>query len=92
VIRDATDERNPVIIAGDSNLPTLSKLARLNFANFSDGFSEAGTGFGYTYPARPSWMRIDRILASSALRFTTFEVGCAGVSDHLCVVAGLSLR
>jgi vancomycin resistance protein VanJ len=92
VVRDATDERNPVIIAGDSNLPTLSKLAQLNFADFADGFSEAGTGFGYTYPAQLSWMRIDRILASPALRFTSFEVGCAGVSDHLCVVAGLAHR
>jgi vancomycin resistance protein VanJ len=92
VIGDATDERNPVIIAGDSNLPTLSKLARANFAGFADGFSEAGMGFGYTYPARLSWMRIDRILASPAFRFITFEVGCAGVSDHLCVVAELSQR
>jgi endonuclease/exonuclease/phosphatase family metal-dependent hydrolase len=37
-------------------------------------------------------MRIDRILASPGLRFTNFDVGCRGASDHLCVVADLSRR
>lgn len=91
-VRDAADEWSPVIIAGDTNLPTLSKIASDQFSYYQDGFTQAGLGLGYTYPARMKWMRIDRIFASPTLRFTRFEVSCSGVSDHLCVVADLTDR
>jgi endonuclease/exonuclease/phosphatase family metal-dependent hydrolase len=80
-----------VVIGGDTNLPGLSVVLGEYLSGFRDGFSQAGWGFGYTYPTdkwRP-WMRIDRILASNALRFTGFEVGQSKVSDHRCVVADL---
>jgi len=37
-------------------------------------------------------MRIDRVFANDALRFTTFRVGNSDASDHLCVIADLRLK
>ncbi len=86
---DADRETEPVVIAGDTNLPTVSPLVRRYLGRYQDGFSMAGFGFGYTFPARHPWMRIDRIFATRELRFSGFSVGCPGASDHLCVVADL---
>jgi vancomycin resistance protein VanJ len=91
VARFAGEERLPVIIAGDTNLPGLSRVYHDYLASYKDGFRAASWGFGYTFPARFPLLRLDRILASDALRFTTFRVGCEGVSDHLCVVADIQL-
>jgi endonuclease/exonuclease/phosphatase family metal-dependent hydrolase len=88
----AAGEKIPVIIGGDTNLPTLSPVFGRELSRFVDGFSSSGFGFGYTYPARLPWMRIDRILTSQDLVFTRFAVGCRGASDHLCVVADLARR
>src|SRR5688572_29025852 len=86
--RAADRETRPLIIAGDTNLPTLSPaLAR--FGKYQDGFDAAGSGFGYTFPSDRPWMRIDRIFASDHLQFRSFGVGCGLVSDHLCVYADL---
>jgi endonuclease/exonuclease/phosphatase (EEP) superfamily protein YafD len=90
----ARRETDPVIIAGDTNLPALSALFHRYLSPFDDGFSIAGRGFGYTFPTdrwRP-WMRIDRILASRPLRFVEFQVGRSLASDHHCVVADLQRR
>jgi vancomycin resistance protein VanJ len=83
----ARAEALPVLIAGDTNLPSLSPILSENLSSFTDGFGRAGAGFGYTFPSRYPFMRIDRILTSSSLEFSTFRVSCRGVSDHLCVVA-----
>lgn len=85
--RAAEAESGPVLIAGDTNLPGLSAAARRSFADFSDGFRAVGSGFGYTYPSKHPFLRLDRILVSDKLRFVSFQVDCEGVSDHLCVVA-----
>ena len=86
----ANAERIPVIIGGDTNLPDLSPTLAHYFASYRDGFRDAGRGFGYTFPAHRSWMRLDRIFASQQLEFLSFTVGCAS-SDHRCVVADLQL-
>jgi endonuclease/exonuclease/phosphatase (EEP) superfamily protein YafD len=85
----AEHESDPVIIAGDTNLPDLSWVLGRYLSGFQDGFVEAGWGFGYTFPTdrHGPWMRIDRIFASRALRFVHFEVGTSKASDHRCVVA-----
>jgi endonuclease/exonuclease/phosphatase family metal-dependent hydrolase len=87
----ARRETVPVIIAGDTNLPQLSATLR-NFEGFQDGFAEAGVGFGYTFPTRRPWMRLDRIYASQQLRFLSFRIGSDAASDHLCVVADIEAR
>ncbi len=89
----AARETLPVLIAGDTNLPAMSPVFGRYLSPFKDAFGTAGGGFGYTFPAdRVPWMRIDRILASDALRFTRFEVGRSRASDHLCVVADVAAR
>ena len=84
-------EKLPVIVAGDLNLPSLSpEWTHLSFLN--DGFCEASSGFGYTYPRKRPFLRLDRILASKELSFTRFETACKQTSDHLCVVAELQRK
>ncbi len=91
--QSAMRETDPVIIAGDTNLPGLSVVLHDNLSGFQDAFSQAGWGFGYTFPTNHwPWMRIDRIMASAALRFVRFEVGTSLVSDHHCVVADVQRR
>jgi len=80
-------ERVPVVIAGDTNLPGLSLIFRNNLSRYADAFQVASSGFGYSFPAKQPFLRLDRILSGPELRFTSFRVGCQGVSDHLCVVA-----
>jgi endonuclease/exonuclease/phosphatase (EEP) superfamily protein YafD len=87
---EASKETLPVLIMGDTNLPGLSYILYRDLSHFQDGFDRAGSGFGYTFPAnRRPWMRIDRILASDALRFVGFQIGNSPASDHWCVVAEL---
>jgi endonuclease/exonuclease/phosphatase (EEP) superfamily protein YafD len=92
----AANETHPVVIAGDTNLPGLSRVLNQYLSTYQDGFREAGWGFGYTFPVGQRWMgpwmRIDRILASAELRFVRFEVGGSNASDHHCVVADLMRR
>ncbi len=85
----AEQESLPVLIAGDTNLPGLSAVLRKNLRSYTDGFRAASWGFGYTFPASHPFLRLDRILASEKLGFTSFHVACGGVSDHLCVVADI---
>lgn len=85
----AQRETLPVVILGDTNLPVGSRTRRLYLGGFQDGFDQAGSGFGATFPSKWPWMRIDLVLASDALRFTDFRVGQGRASDHRCVVADL---
>jgi vancomycin resistance protein VanJ len=88
----AAQETLPVVIAGDTNLPGLSRILNESFSRYQDGFVSAGHGFGYTFPAGKAWMRIDRVFASDTLRFVGFDVGRSSASDHYCVVADLQAR
>jgi endonuclease/exonuclease/phosphatase family metal-dependent hydrolase len=93
---DARASTTPVIIAGDTNMPTLSWGLDHWFGGFQDGFSEGGSGFGYTFPApKHPWMRIDRVLADRHFRVLDFRVMADGASkrasDHYAVVADLEL-
>jgi endonuclease/exonuclease/phosphatase (EEP) superfamily protein YafD len=89
----AARETDPVVLAGDTNLPGLRRILGRFLSPFQDGFATAGWGLGYTYPNdRRPWMRIDRILASDQLRFVRFDVCASGASDHRCVVADLQRR
>jgi vancomycin resistance protein VanJ len=76
-----------VILAGDFNLPALSHIVRDNLGDLDDAFANAGRGFGYTYPTKLPFLRIDRIFTGHGLRAVEVEVGNARASDHLCVGA-----
>lgn len=89
---DARRSTAPVIIAGDTNLPTLSWGLAHWLGDYRDGFAEAGSGFGWTFPApRHPWMRIDRVLADPRFRVVGFHVIESPASDHFPVVADLEL-
>lgn len=81
----------PVVIAGDTNLPTWSVLARRELSGFADAFEEAGSGFGYTFPAKRPWMRIDRVFGGPGIRFVGARVGDRGASDHRPLFVELEL-
>ncbi len=92
VARQIREETVPVIIAGDTNLPGLSPVLRHAFSGYQDGFAAAGWGFGYTFPEKQPFLRLDRIFAGPEFRFTSFHSGCRASSDHLCVWADLTRR
>jgi vancomycin resistance protein VanJ len=84
---------DPVVIAGDTNLPGLSWAFARWLGGYTDGFSAAGNGFGYSFPAPGNpWMRIDRIVADQRFRFSDFRVIHGYISDHFAVTAELQLR
>jgi vancomycin resistance protein VanJ len=83
----ARTSRNAVIIAGDTNLPGLSRIYGEHLSSFRDSFDKAGRGFGYTFPASHPWMRIDRVLTNDRLRPVDSRVGRSVAAEHLCVFA-----
>jgi vancomycin resistance protein VanJ len=88
----ARQATGPVLLVGDGNLPSLSGVRQRYLGDLHDGFAEAGLGFGYTYPSRWPWMRIDMLLSNDQLEFTRVEVGRGGASDHLCVFGDVVAR
>jgi endonuclease/exonuclease/phosphatase (EEP) superfamily protein YafD len=90
--RLASKEHYPVLLAGDTNLPELSAIRRNYLSGFTDAFHQASWGFGYTFPERSPFLRLDRIMSGPELRFSEFQVGCPGASDHLCVAARVIRR
>ena len=88
----ARSQPDPVVIAGDLNLPPLSAAFHRHLSEYQDGFREAGWGFGHTFNSKYMPLRLDRILAGPEFRIIAFEVGCDDLSDHLCVVADIQRR
>jgi endonuclease/exonuclease/phosphatase family metal-dependent hydrolase len=87
----AKESVEPVVIAGDTNLPGLSRILGRYLSPFRDAFVEAGSGLGYTFPGgRWPYLRIDRILMGPGLRAVRFERGTSTASDHLCVVSDVA--
>jgi len=93
VVADAARSPYPVVVAGDTNLPGLSRTFARVFEGYRDGFADVGFGFGYTFPNRKGgpWMRIDRIMAGARVRFLNCRVIPATVSDHRPVVATIEI-
>jgi vancomycin resistance protein VanJ len=86
----------PVIVAGDMNLPPESEIFRRDWGGYTDAFSAAGFGYGYTYgydATHPFWgIRIDHILAGKGWRVERCWVGPHIHSDHRPVLAELRRR
>jgi endonuclease/exonuclease/phosphatase family metal-dependent hydrolase len=81
----------PLLIGGDFNMPPDASTFAAMLATFRSAFSEAGWGYGYTRPARFSWVRIDHILTTPDWSITECRVGPDFGSDHLPVVAEVCL-
>lgn len=80
----ARSDPPPFILLGDTNLPPMSAVARRNFAGLRDAFEDSGFGFGYTFPVKYPWMRIDRAFGSG-VKFLDARVGPRGASDHRAI-------
>ena len=90
-------EPGPTIVTGDLNAPVQSLVCRQLFdAGLRDAFSEAGSGYGYSYGAftgvHVPYVRIDHVLVSRQWRVRYCWVGNAEGSDHRPVVADLVLK
>ena len=85
---------NPVIIAGDFNMPVESTIYRRFWSGLGNVFEDAGFGFGYT-KRENRWIRarIDHVLyAERWFDGTAAETGPDVGSDHLPVIAELRWR
>jgi endonuclease/exonuclease/phosphatase family metal-dependent hydrolase len=83
----------PVLIAGDFNMPADSTIYRQSWAKYTNAFSAAGTGFGHTKHTevlgRQYGSRIDHILAGPGWRPCRSWVHLDLGSDHLPLLADL---
>jgi len=82
VVENARKNGTPFVIIGDTNLPVMSGILRRRTSGLSDAWSETGFGFGWTFPAKHPWMRIDRAFGSEGVRFLSMRVGDSLRSDH----------
>lgn len=83
----------PVVLAGDFNMPTESAIYRQYWSGFTNAFSCCGLGFGYTeWPMtrlRLFGIRIDHVLTGPKWRSLRCWVGRDVGSDHLPVIADI---
>lgn len=89
-------ERLPVLFGGDLNGNVNSFVCKNLFAvGMNDCFSEAGSGYGYTYGGstklKVPFTRIDHIMTSSHWRVVSCWVGNTTGSDHCPVFADVEL-
>lgn len=87
------ESSDPVIIAGDFNMPADSSIYRQFWSKYANAFSVAGRGFGYTKStAILGWRygsRIDHILTGPDWRPCACWLGPDLGSDHLPLIADL---
>ncbi|HEY4320795.1 MAG TPA: endonuclease/exonuclease/phosphatase family protein [Gemmatimonadales bacterium] len=81
----------PVIVAGDFNIPVESAIYRDNWSQFRNAFSETGIGTGYSKHTRLWGIRIDHVLTSTDIIPVRSFVGKEVGSDHIPMVADLVL-
>lgn len=95
VQRSIASLASPAVIAGDFNTPVESGIYRKVWSGYSNAFSDAGVGFGWTNRARIKGLslpiRIDHILTSGDMVTRSCEVGSDVGSDHLPLLAEIRL-
>jgi endonuclease/exonuclease/phosphatase family metal-dependent hydrolase len=86
------DAPAPKVLVGDFNAnPGSQEIARV-LEQFQNAFAVAGTGGGYTSPADGPRETIDYVFVSPDLSVLSAEVIPSLASDHLPVVARVSLQ
>jgi endonuclease/exonuclease/phosphatase family metal-dependent hydrolase len=83
------DPLDPRLVAGDFNLPTDSAIFRRHWGRYTDCFSAAGWGWGWTKYTRWFGARIDHVLASPGWYCPRCAVGHDVGSDHRPLIAEL---
>jgi endonuclease/exonuclease/phosphatase family metal-dependent hydrolase len=81
-----------LLLAGDFNTPCDSNVYREDLDVFSDAFSEAGWGFGWTYRVRGTATRIDHILTGPGWECRRCWVGPSVGSPHRPLIADLEWK
>lgn len=88
-------ETSPVIVIGDMNMTDRFPEYRALSTLYTDSFMEAGSGFGFTYPADsilPEIFRLDFIFHSlHFIAVDAFVLPDNWTADHLPLVADLIL-
>jgi endonuclease/exonuclease/phosphatase (EEP) superfamily protein YafD len=79
----------PLVVTGDFNVPIESRIYQRYWSAFTNAFSAAGAGFGYTKATRWHGIRIDHVLLGQGWRcldaYVTRHLG----GDHRPLVADL---
>ena len=87
-VRRYVDGLGPnTIIAGDFNTPDDSFIFRESWTGLSDAFQTAGWGFGNTYFAHKTSVRIDHLLSANGLKCEACWVGPSVNSPHRPLIA-----
>jgi vancomycin resistance protein VanJ len=83
--------RGPVVVLGDFNTPPESPIFQQVWVGYTDAFSAAGWGWGYTFYGSHTAVRIDHVLAGAGWRVNRCRVGPDVGSPHRPVIAELTL-
>jgi endonuclease/exonuclease/phosphatase family metal-dependent hydrolase len=88
-----SDGKASTIITGDFNMPVESAIYRNAWSRWTNAFSVAGWGYGYSKITQKRWFeygtRIDHVLFGKDVRCVRCELGPDVGSDHLPVLADL---
>ena len=77
----------PVILCGDLNDVSQSRVYHILRAGLQDAFLQRGSGLGITYAGSLPALRIDMIFADTTLEILRCKTGKTGFSDHQPVIA-----
>lgn len=76
----------PVLVCGDFNDTPASYVYRKVKGDLTDGFREAGNGYGYTFRQLKKMFRIDYILYSPGFKGVSYDSPSLVFSDHNPVI------
>jgi len=86
----------PVVVAGDFNMPMDSTLYRETWSGYTNAFSAAGLGYGWTVWGGPRGLefgaRIDHVLVGAGLDVLLSETGPGVGSDHMPLIADVGKK
>jgi len=84
----------PVIVAGDFNMPVESTIYRRDWGELHNAFSSSGSGYGWTERVSvrgiPIKVRIDHILTDGGFTARSCATGRDVGSDHLPLMADIT--
>jgi vancomycin resistance protein VanJ len=93
LMRDLADRTpEPFLLCGDFNTTDDSPIFREHWGDFTDAFSDRGSGFGYTYLIDHTQLRIDHILTSQSWKPIRCWVGPELGSPHRPLVGDFMFR
>lgn len=76
------NEARPLVVGGDFNVPPGSVYAAPLEKRFEDVYARLGTGWGYTFPTRLPWLRLDKFYLSRGWQPLRCFVATDFGSDH----------